>query len=127
MDTYTIGVGNPDPDAPNFGDAFHSLTWNAKRDAWEYRPRYVHGSTLPIRDRIRNADAAARCAECNPECDAGDGCALHHYCQSWRPIRGGRGGAPWQRALSAGRNLLGTIRAAHGWHGRRADHGPRAE
>ena len=81
MDTYAIGVGDPDPDAPDFGDAFHSVTWNAGRNAWEYRPRYVHGSTLPIRDaitystgrdRISNADAAYRCAQRNPECNAGE-------------------------------------------------------
>ena len=120
MDTYTIGVGNPDPDAYDAGNAFYSLTWNAQRDAWEYRPRYVHGSTLPI--RIANADAAARCADEHPECNAGSECALHRYCQSWGPVRGSGGGAPWQRTLSAGRRILGAIRGALGRHGKRADH-----
>ena len=95
MDTYTIGVGNPDPDAYDAGNAFYSLTWNAQRDAWEYRPRYVHGSTLPI--RIANAAAAARCADEHPDCDGypnGQQCSLHAHCLARRTGRGGGGAAP---------------------------------
>lgn len=103
MDTYAIGVGDPDPDAPDFGDAFHSVTWNAGRNAWEYRPRYVHGSTLPIRDaitystgrdRISNADAAYSCSQRNPECNAGGACSLHKYCGAWGPRCGSGGATP---------------------------------
>ena len=49
-----------------------------------------HGERVndPRRDIDPDADADARCAERNPECDAGDGCALHKYCV---PRRAGRG------------------------------------
>ena len=83
-----------------------------------------HGERVndPRRNRISNADAAARCADEHPECNAGSECALHRYCQSWGPVRGSGGGAPWQRTLSAGRRILGAIRGALGRHGKRADH-----
>ena len=153
MDAYTIGVGNPDPDAYDAGNAFYSLTWNAQRDAWEYRPRYVHGSTLPI--RIANADAADHDADSDFELDSPNWLYntlphgervndprrnraadrhtdqhadfyrgphswrdwLHALRLPWWPVRGGGGAAPWQRALSAGRRVLGAVRSALGRHG----------
>lgn len=45
---YRVGVGNPDPDSPDWGNAFHSLTWNADARAWEYRPRTANGCTIPV-------------------------------------------------------------------------------
>ena len=54
-----------------------------------------HGERVndPRRNRISDADAAYRCAQRNPECNAGDACSLHKYCGAWRPVRGGRGAA----------------------------------
>ena len=78
-----------------------------------------HGERVndPRRDIDPDADADARCAERNPECNASDACSLHKYCRAWGPRRGSGGAATWQRALSAGRNLLRAIRGTCGWHG----------
>ena len=42
---------------------------------------------------------------------------LHPLRLPWRAGRGSGGAATWQRALSAGRNLLRAIRGTCGWHG----------
>ncbi len=52
--------------------------------------RYIHANG--VTRRIPNADAAYACAQRNPECDAGDGCALHKYCRAWG-LGCGSGGA----------------------------------
>ena len=88
-----------------------------------------HGERVndPRRNRISNADAAYSCSQRNPECNAGDECVLHRYCGAWGPVRGGGGSSVWQRLVSAGRRVLGAVRAACGWHGCGPHHGPRAE
>ena len=55
--------------------------------------QYTNRTSLTHLRRIPNACAAYACAQRNPECDAGNGCALHKYCVPRRADSGSGGAA----------------------------------